>query len=196
MLEHRRWALLDGADYGWLRAKYHFAVSAQGNAAHRALGPLIVWNDDEIAVGRGFAMHGHRDMEIVTYVRQGVLGHRDTLGSEGTIRAGDVQVMSAGTGIRHAEVNQGDEPLKVYQIWLRPREAGANRHGTRSRFRRTTAPGASSCSRAAFPATQARCRSRRTHVCSARRWRRASACATRCRYRIARISWSPRDASR
>ncbi|RAR62535.1 hypothetical protein C7401_106212 [Paraburkholderia unamae] len=124
MLEHRRWALLDGADYGWLRAKYHFAVSAQGNDAHRALGPLIVWNDDEIAVGRGFPMHGHRDMEIVTYVRQGVLGHRDTLGSEGTIRAGDVQVMSAGTGIRHAEVNQGDEPLKVYQIWLRPREAG------------------------------------------------------------------------
>ncbi|CAB3805523.1 Quercetin 2,3-dioxygenase [Paraburkholderia caffeinitolerans] len=129
MLEHRRWASLDAADYGWLRAKYHFAgaglpVSPDGNAAHRALGPLIVWNDDEIAVGGGFPEHGHRDVEIVTYVRQGVLGHRDTLGSEGTIRAGDVQVMSAGTGIRHSEVNQGDRPLKLYQIWLQPRKAG------------------------------------------------------------------------
>ncbi|WP_321946159.1 pirin family protein [Paraburkholderia sp. J10-1] len=124
MLVHRRWAALDGADYGWLRAKYHFAVNAGGNSAHAALGPLIVWNDDEIAVGGGFPMHGHRDMEIVTYVREGVLGHRDTIGSEGTIRAGDVQVMSTGTGIRHAEYNQGDVPLKLYQVWLLPRKAG------------------------------------------------------------------------
>ncbi|MGU7784253.1 pirin family protein [Burkholderia sp. PU8-34] len=124
MLTHRRWESLDEADIGWLRAKYHFVVSADGNPEHGALGPLIVWNDDEIAVGSGFPMHGHRDMEIVTYVRQGVLGHRDTLGSEGTIRAGEVQVMSAGTGIRHAEFNVGDTPLKVYQIWLLPRTSG------------------------------------------------------------------------
>ena len=78
MLAHRRWAALDGADYGWLRAKYHFAVNAGGNLAHEAVGPLNVWNDDEIAVGGGFPLHGHRDMEIVTYVREGVLGHRDT----------------------------------------------------------------------------------------------------------------------
>ncbi|QVN19550.1 pirin family protein [Burkholderia pyrrocinia] len=124
MLTHRRWASLDTANHGWLRAKYHFAVTADGTPEHAPLGPLIVWNDDEIAVGSGFPMHGHRDMEIITYVRQGVLGHRDTLGSEGTIRAGDVQVMSAGTGIRHAEFNRGDLPLKVYQIWLRPRAGG------------------------------------------------------------------------
>ena len=124
MLTHRRWESLDRADLGWLRAKHHFAVSADGNPAHAALGPLIVWNDDEIAVGSGFPMHGHRDMEIITYVRQGLLGHRDTLGSEGAIHAGDVQVMSAGTGIRHAEFNRGEVPLKLYQIWLRPREAG------------------------------------------------------------------------
>jgi len=125
MLTHRRWESLDRADLDWLRAKHHFVVSADGNPAHAALGPLIVWNDDEIAVGGGFPMHGHRDMEIITYVRQGLLGHRDTLGSEGAIHAGDIQVMSAGTGIRHAEFNRGEVPLKLYQIWLLPREAGA-----------------------------------------------------------------------
>jgi redox-sensitive bicupin YhaK (pirin superfamily) len=124
MLTHRRWESLDRAELGWLRAKHHFMVSADGNPAHAAVGPLIVWNDDEIAVGSGFPMHGHRDMEIITYVRQGLLGHRDTLGSEGMIHAGDVQVMSAGTGIRHAEFNRGEVPLKLYQIWLLPREAG------------------------------------------------------------------------
>ncbi|MFL9965577.1 pirin family protein [Paraburkholderia sediminicola] len=124
MLTHRRWESLDRAELGWLRARQHFSVSTDGNSAHAALGPLIVWNDDEIAVGSGFPMHGHRDMEIITYVRQGFLGHRDTLESEGTIHAGDVQVMSAGTGIRHAEFNRGEVPLKLYQIWLRPREAG------------------------------------------------------------------------
>jgi hypothetical protein len=124
MLVHRRWESLGSADLGWLRAKHHFAVSAEDNPEHNALGPLIVWNDDEIAVGGGFPMHGHRDVEIITYVRQGVVGHRDTLGSEGTISAGDVQVMSAGTGIRHSEFNRSDVPLKLYQIWLLPRVAG------------------------------------------------------------------------
>ncbi|WP_027818637.1 pirin family protein [Paraburkholderia bannensis] len=133
MLAHRRWASLDAADHGWLRAKYHFAVSAGGNPAHAALGALIVWNDDEIAVGGGFPFHGHQNMEIVTYVREGVLGHRDTTGSEGTIRAGDVQVMSAGTGICHAEFNRGDVPLKLYQVWLLPRTHGGEpRWDTRS----------------------------------------------------------------
>ncbi|MGH8779977.1 pirin family protein [Paraburkholderia sp.] len=133
MLAHRRWKSLDMADHGWLRAKYHFQVTPAGNPAHHALGPLIVWNDDEIAVDNGFPLHGHRDVEIITYVREGVLGHRDTLGSEGTIRAGDIQVMSAGTGIRHAEFNKSEVPLKLYQIWLRPREAGGKpRWDTRS----------------------------------------------------------------
>jgi redox-sensitive bicupin YhaK (pirin superfamily) len=124
VLKHRSWESLDRADTDWLRARFHFAVSADGNPAHAALGSLIVWNDDEIAVGGGFPVHGHRDIEIITYVRQGVLGHRDTLGSEGTLHAGDVQVMSAGKGIRHAEFNKGEVPLKVYQIWLLPRQSG------------------------------------------------------------------------
>ncbi|CAL8477022.1 pirin family protein [Caballeronia sp. S22] len=133
MLVHRRWESLGRADLGWLTAKHHFAVSTDDDPAHRALGPLIVWNDDEIAVGSGFPLHGHRDMEIITYVRQGVVGHRDTLGSEGTIQAGDVQVMSAGSGIRHMEFNVGDVPLKLYQIWLMPRVPGGEpRWGTKS----------------------------------------------------------------
>lgn len=133
MISHRRWESLDRADFGWLRARYHFQVSPEGNPAHGALGSLIVWNDDEIAVGRGFPLHGHRDVEIITYVRQGVLGHRDNLGSEGTIHTGDVQVMSAGTGIRHAEFNKGDAPLRIYQIWLLPRESGGQpQWGTRT----------------------------------------------------------------
>ncbi|MFM0336987.1 pirin family protein [Paraburkholderia fungorum] len=124
MLVHRRWDSLGRADLGWLTARHHFAVSAADDPSHEALGPLIVWNDDEIAIGSGFPMHGHRNMEIITYVRQGMVGHRDTLGSEGTTHAGDVQVMSAGTGIRHMEFNSGDVPLKLYQIWLVPRVSG------------------------------------------------------------------------
>ena len=124
MISHRRWESLDRADFGWLRARYHFQVSPEGNPAHQALAGLIVWNDDEIAIGSGFPMHGHRNVEIITYVRQGVLGHRDNQGSEGTIQAGDVQVMSAGTGIRHAEFNKGEVPLRLYQIWLLPRDNG------------------------------------------------------------------------
>lgn len=133
MLAHRRWDSLDRSNRDWLRARFHFSVDAGGHPAHQALGSLIVWNDDEIAVGGGFPLHGHRDVEIVTYVRQGALGHRDTLGSEGIIRAGDIQVMSAGTGIRHAEFNKGDVPLKIYQIWMRPRQSGGEpRWGTRT----------------------------------------------------------------
>ena len=124
MISHRRWASLDRADLGWLQAGYHFHLNRVADSAYGPLGPLIVWNDDEIAVNAGFPLHGHHDMEILTYVRQGVLGHRDTLGSESALRAGDVQVMSTGTGIRHAEFNKGDVPLKIYQIWLLPREKG------------------------------------------------------------------------
>jgi redox-sensitive bicupin YhaK (pirin superfamily) len=88
MLAHRRWDSLDRSNRDWLRSRFHFSVDPTGHPDHQALGSLIVWNDDEISVGGGFPLHGHRDVEIVTYVRQGVLGHRDTLGSEGTMRAG------------------------------------------------------------------------------------------------------------
>ena len=134
MLTHRRWESLSQADFGWLRARHHITVFDGGNPEHEPVANLVVWNDDEIAVGGGFPFHGHKDMEIITYVRQGVLRHRDSLGSEGQIHAGDVQVMSAGTGIRHAEFNHGDAPLKLYQIWLQPRTAGGEPQWNTRRF--------------------------------------------------------------
>ena len=124
MLQLRPRNLLDGADLGWLKARHHFAVSADGNPAHGPLGSLVVWNDDEVAPGTGFGLHGHRDMEIITYVREGSVAHEDDAGNAGETRAGDVQVMSAGTGIRHAERNGGAGPLRIFQIWLRPRTPG------------------------------------------------------------------------
>jgi quercetin 2,3-dioxygenase len=132
MLQPRLWADLGGGDFGWLKAKHHFSIGGQGNPNHGPLGSLIVWNDDEIAPGTGFPLHGHKDVEIITYVRQGTVAHKDDLGNVGRIEAGNVQIMSAGTGIRHAEFNPGHEPLKIYQIWIRPRDAGGTpRWGTR-----------------------------------------------------------------
>jgi quercetin 2,3-dioxygenase len=124
MLKHRRWSALSGGDLAWLKAKHHFAITPGANPSHGPVGSLIVWNDDEIAPSTGFPMHAHKDIEIITYVRKGVLAHEDSLGSIGHIEAGDVQVMSAGTGIRHSEYNPGVEPLKIYQIWILPREKG------------------------------------------------------------------------
>lgn len=115
---------LSGGDFGWLKARHHFKVTPQGNAAHGPLGALVVWNDDEIEPGTGFGLHGHSNMEIISYVREGAVTHQDSIGSLGRTEAGDVQVMSAGTGIRHAERNEGDVPLKLFQIWLLPRSAG------------------------------------------------------------------------
>jgi redox-sensitive bicupin YhaK (pirin superfamily) len=124
MLQLRSKGTLDRGDYGWLKARHHFVVSAKGNPAHAPLGALVVWNDDEIAPGTGFGRHGHADMEIVTYVRQGVVTHEDSAGNVGHIVAGDVQVMSAGKGISHSEHNHGENSLKLFQIWLLPRRPG------------------------------------------------------------------------
>jgi redox-sensitive bicupin YhaK (pirin superfamily) len=124
MLQLRTWDTLGGGDRGWLKARHHFAVDSQGNPAHARLGSLVVWNDDEIAPRSGFPMHAHRDMEIVTYVREGVLHHEDNSGGRGEIRAGSVQAFSAGRGIRHSESNGGNSPLRLFQIWLLPRRSG------------------------------------------------------------------------
>ena len=124
MLQLRTKETLDGGDRGWLKARHHFVVSADGNPANRPLGALLVWNDDEIAPGTGFGRHPHADMEIITYVRQGVVTHEDSSGNIGRTVAGDVQVMSAGTGITHSERNGGEVPLKLFQIWLLPRQRG------------------------------------------------------------------------
>jgi redox-sensitive bicupin YhaK (pirin superfamily) len=124
MLQLRSRETLDHGDHGWLKARHHFVVSTKGNLAHGQLGPLVVWNDDEISPGTGFGRHSHADMEIITYVRQGAVTHEDSAGNVGRTVAGDVQVMSAGTGISHSEHNHGEEPLRLFQIWVMPRRRG------------------------------------------------------------------------
>jgi quercetin 2,3-dioxygenase len=124
MLQIRPSSTLDGGDFGWLKAKHHFAVGPAGNPANKPLGALVVWNDDEIAPGTGFSLHGHANMEIISYVRDGTVTHRDSIGNIGHIEAGDVQAISAGTGIRHSEHNLGSGPLRLFQIWLHPRANG------------------------------------------------------------------------
>ena len=132
MIEHRPVSELGGGDLGWLKALHHFHIGNHGNPAHKALGNLYVWNDDELAPGTGFAPHRHRDVEIITYVREGYVSHRDSLGNEGRTEAGDVQVMSVGAGIEHAEVGAPDQRTKVFQIWLHPRVRGGEpRWGTK-----------------------------------------------------------------
>ena len=100
---------LGHGDYGWLQTRYHFSFASYYNKHRFGFGKLRVVNDDRIAAGAGFATHAHRDMEIITYVRQGAITHQDSLGNNGRIAAGDVQVMSAGTGIEHSEYNLEDE---------------------------------------------------------------------------------------
>lgn len=109
----------------WLNARHHFSFGGYRDAARMGAGDLVVWNDDEIAPGTGFDPHPHRDMEIVTYVRQGAITHRDGLGNEGRTEAGDVQVMHAGTGIVHAEYNLEAVPTRLFQIWIHPSQRGA-----------------------------------------------------------------------
>ncbi len=109
---------------GWLNARHHFSFGGYHDPARMGFGRLRVWNDDEVAPGTGFDPHPHRDMEIVTYVRQGAITHRDNLGNEGRTEAGDVQVMHAGTGIVHAEHNLEDTPTRLFQIWIEPDRRG------------------------------------------------------------------------
>ncbi len=137
MIEHRPLDSLGGGNHGWLRAKLHFDIGGSGNPDHRAIGPLVAWNDDEFAPGGGFPLHPHRDLEIITYVREGAITHEDNLGNKGHTRAGDVQVMSTGAGILHSEFNREDAPTRLYQIWIRSRSRGgtprwANRSFPRS----------------------------------------------------------------
>ena len=121
-----------GVDAGWLKAKHHFAIGPYGNPKHMPIGNLIVFNDDEIAPRTGFGLHPHSNVEIVTYVHEGAITHEDDLGHQGKTHAGDVQVMSAGTGIRHSEKNEGDVPIRLFQIWLSPAfPGGAPRWGNK-----------------------------------------------------------------
>lgn len=120
MIDVRPFASFGRFDNDWLNARYHFSFANYYNPARTGFGSLLVWNDDVIAPHTGFPPHGHRDMEIITFVRSGAVTHEDTLGNVGRTEAGDVQVMTAGRGIRHSEYNSDDEPIRVYQIWIEP----------------------------------------------------------------------------
>ena len=128
MIERRFFQSLAGHQRDWLKAKHHFSIER----ADAGWGALRIWNDDEIAPNSGFPPHPHANMEIITYVRDGAVSHRDSLGNEGRIVAGDVQVMSAGTGIRHSEFNLEPQTTRIFQIWIEPSlDGGAPIWGTK-----------------------------------------------------------------
>ncbi|MDE8345435.1 MAG: pirin family protein [Acidocella sp.] len=124
MIEVRGFSTLGAFKNEWLNARHHFSFGQYRDPARTGFGALVVWNDDEIAPQTGFGAHPHRDMEIITFVRAGAITHKDSLGNVGVTRAGDVQVMHAGTGITHAEMNQEHEATRLFQIWIRPDEMG------------------------------------------------------------------------
>lgn len=124
MIELRPFSSLGGENHGWLDAKHHFSFANYHDPQRMSWGSLRVWNDDVIAPRSGFPPHPHRDMEIITYVRSGAISHKDNQGNEGRTAAGDVQVMSAGSGIAHAEYNMEDEETRIFQIWIQPSTSG------------------------------------------------------------------------
>ena len=124
MIEVRPFSSLGGANHGWLDARHHFSFADYRDPRRVHWGALRVWNDDRIAPHTGFAPHPHNDMEIITYVRTGAITHRDSLGNAGRTEAGDVQVMSAGTGIVHSEKNEEDVETTLFQIWIIPDRQG------------------------------------------------------------------------
>ena len=125
MIERRPFATLGGADHGWLNARHHFSFANYHDPKRLGWGAIRVWNDDEIAPQSGFPLHPHRDMEIITYVRTGAITHQDSLGNTGRTGAGDVQVMTAGSGVRHAEYNLEDERTTLFQIWIETSQPNA-----------------------------------------------------------------------
>ena len=125
MIDVRPFNTLGGANHGWLNARHHFSFASYYDPARMSWGRLRVWNDDEIAAKSGFPPHPHADMEIITYVRTGAITHEDSMGNKGRTGAGDVQVMSAGTGVRHSEFNLEDEMTTLFQIWIETDKPGA-----------------------------------------------------------------------
>ena len=124
MIERRPFEKLGGVNHGWLDAKHHFSFAGYHDPARMSWGPIRVWNDDIIAPNSGFPPHPHADMEIITYVREGAITHQDSMGNKGRTEAGDVQVMSAGSGVRHSEYNMENEATRLFQIWIEPTAHG------------------------------------------------------------------------
>jgi hypothetical protein len=134
MIDVRPFSSLGHADHGWLNARHHFSFASYHDPRRMGWGAIRVWNDDEIAARSGFPPHPHSDMEIITYVREGAITHQDSLGNQGRTGAGDVQVMSAGTGVRHAEYNLEDESTTLFQIWVLTDKPGAQPSWGAKRF--------------------------------------------------------------
>ena len=124
MIEIRPFSGLGRANHGWLDAVHHFSFSDYQDPERMGWGRIRVWNDDTIAARSGFPPHPHSDMEIVTFVRSGAITHKDSLGNQGRTAAGNVQVMSAGTGITHSEFNREDVTTTLFQIWILPDRTG------------------------------------------------------------------------
>ena len=141
MIDIRPFEGLAHRDHGWLDTRYHFSFSDYMDPQRMGWGRIRVWNDDKIAPRSGFPPHSHSDMEIVTFVRTGAVSHKDSMGNEGRTAAGDVQVMSAGTGVAHAEYNLEDEDTTLFQIWILPDSAGGEPDWGMREFPRGTRSG-------------------------------------------------------
>ena len=137
MIKHHAFESLGGANHGWLNAKHHFSFAGYRDPKKMSFGELLVINDDIIQPHTGFDTHSHADMEIITYVRRGAISHKDSRGNSGRTTAGNVQVMSAGTGISHSEYNHEDEETNIFQIWIMPRSRGIEPRWDAAEFPKT-----------------------------------------------------------
>ncbi|REL26249.1 pirin family protein [Thalassotalea euphylliae] len=129
MIKHFPFQQLGKAKHGWLTSSHHFSFAHYYNPKRMGFGTLRVVNDDWVAAGTGFAPHPHKNMEIISFIRSGAITHQDSAGNKGVTPAGEVQVMSAGTGIVHSEYNLSKTPLTFYQIWIEP-----NQHNVKPRW--------------------------------------------------------------
>lgn len=136
-VEIRPFNFLGGDNHGWLDTKHHFSFADYYDHARNNWGSLRVWNDDIIMPKSGFPLHPHKNFEIITYVREGAISHKDSTGNSGRTEAGDIQVMSAGSGIRHSEYNLESTTAKIFQIWIQPDVSGGEPYWEARSFPKT-----------------------------------------------------------